>query len=68
MWIDRAGMVQVGLQSAGAIPGAVCCRQGGTEPTVTYANLVLGRIGTGNPIGRVAGWKFDLKGAEASIA
>ena len=35
---------------------------------MTDANLVLGRIGPANPIGREAGWEFDRKGAEAAIA
>ncbi len=67
VWIDRAGILQVGPQSAGAAPGPVCYGQGGAEPTVTDANLVLGRIGAANPIGREAGWEFDRAGAEAAI-
>jgi len=43
-WIDNAGAVHVGPQSAGADPGPVCYRRGGTEPTVTDADLVLGYI------------------------
>jgi N-methylhydantoinase A len=43
-WIDQDGRMKVGPQSAGASPGPVCYRTGGTEPTVTDANLVLGRI------------------------
>ena len=65
--VDRAGIIQIGPQSAGAVPGPVCYRQGGTEPTVTDANLVLGRIGKENPIGRPEGWEFDLRGAEVAI-
>jgi N-methylhydantoinase A len=42
--IDAAGMLQVGPQSAGAIPGPICFGKGGTEPTITDANLVLGRL------------------------
>lgn len=67
VWIDRAGILQVGPQSAGAAPGPVCYGQGGTEPTATDANLVLGRVGAANPIGREAGWEFDRAGAEAAI-
>lgn len=44
VWLDSAGAVHVGPQSAGADPGPVCYRQGGTEPTVTDADLVLGYI------------------------
>jgi len=41
-WIDEAGAMHVGPQSAGADPGPACYRRGGTEPTVTDANLELG--------------------------
>lgn len=41
-WIDSAGVLKVGPQSAGALPGPACYGLGGTEPTVTDANLVLG--------------------------
>ena len=44
VWLDSAGAVHVGPQSAGADPGPVCYRRGGTEPTVTDADLVLGYI------------------------
>ena len=43
-WIDPGGSLRVGPQSAGAKPGPVCYRLGGEEPTVTDANLVLGRL------------------------
>ena len=43
-WIDKGGMLRVGPQSAGASPGPACYGTGGTEATVTDANLVLGRI------------------------
>ena len=43
-WIDKGGLVRVGPRSAGADPGPACYRRGGTEPTVTDANIVLGRI------------------------
>jgi len=42
--VDRAGMLLVGPESAGASPGPACYAQGGTQATVTDANLVLGRI------------------------
>ena len=41
-YIDRGGILQVGPRSAGAVPGPVCFGRGGTEPTVTDANVVLG--------------------------
>ncbi len=43
-WLTAAGNLNVGPRSAGAVPGPVCYGMGGTEPTVTDANLVLGRI------------------------
>jgi N-methylhydantoinase A len=43
-WIDSGGLLRVGPQSAGAEPGPACYRQGGTEPTVTDAAVVLGYI------------------------
>jgi N-methylhydantoinase A len=43
-WIDPAGGLKVGPQSAGAAPGPACYGKGGTEPTVTDANLISGRI------------------------
>ncbi|VAW97900.1 N-methylhydantoinase A [hydrothermal vent metagenome] len=42
--VDAGGMLQVGPESAGATPGPACYGQGGTEPTVTDANLLLGRL------------------------
>ena len=43
-WLTAAGNLNVGPRSAGAAPGPVCYGQGGAEPTVTDANLLLGRI------------------------
>ena len=43
-WVDPGGILRVGPQSAGADPGPVCYGQGGMQPTVTDANLVLGRL------------------------
>ena len=43
-WIDEVGALKVGPRSASADPGPVCYSRGGTEPTVTDANVVLGRI------------------------
>lgn len=43
-WFERDGLLKVGPISAGAVPGPACYGQGGTEPTVTDANLVLGRL------------------------
>ncbi len=53
-WIDDGGSLRVGPQSAGADPGPACYGRGGAKPTLTDANLVLGRI---DP---TLGGKFDL--------
>jgi N-methylhydantoinase A len=43
-WIDRGGMLRVGPESAGSVPGPICYGRGGVRPTVTDANLLLGRL------------------------
>jgi N-methylhydantoinase A len=50
-WVDPGGALRVGPRSAGADPGPACYGQGGTAPTVTDANLVLGRIDPGYFLG-----------------
>ncbi|RPH79594.1 MAG: hydantoinase/oxoprolinase family protein, partial [Candidatus Rokuibacteriota bacterium] len=50
-WLDVDGSPQVGPRSAGATPGPAAYGLGGTEPTVTDANVVLGRIGTTRRLG-----------------
>lgn len=45
-WIDEAGALRNGPQSAGSTPGPVCYGRGGEQPTNTDANLLLGRLGT----------------------
>lgn len=53
-YVDEGGMLQVGPRSAGADPGPACYGRGGTEATVTDANLVLGRLlGSANLAGSV---------------
>jgi N-methylhydantoinase A len=42
--LDAAGLLQVGPESAGAVPGPICYGRGGRQPTITDANLVLGRL------------------------
>ncbi|MGZ5854498.1 MAG: hydantoinase/oxoprolinase family protein, partial [Xanthobacteraceae bacterium] len=49
--VDRTGMLQVGPESAGSIPGPVCYNQGNQRPTLTDAHVVLGRIDSEAPIG-----------------
>jgi len=65
--IDRGGILQVGPRSAGAVPGPVCYGNGGTEPTVTDANVVLGRIKPDDPIGLKGGDALDVEGARAAV-
>ena len=52
VWIDGGGSLQIGPESAGALPGPVCYDKGGTVPTVTDANVLLGYI---NPTHLVGG-------------
>ena len=49
--IDSTGLLEIGPESAGSDPGPACYGLGNSRPTVTDANLVLGRIDAGNPIG-----------------
>jgi N-methylhydantoinase A len=64
-WIGRDGLMKVGPQSAGAVPGPACYRRGGTAPTVTDANLILGALGTKSVLGgRMA---LDRRLAEQAI-
>ena len=64
-WLDPGGMLKVGPQSAGAEPGPVCYSRGGTEPTVTDANLVLGRLNINSRLGGEV--VFDVAAANAAI-
>ena len=64
-WIDSGGALRVGPQSAGAEPGPACYSRGGTQPTVTDAQLVLGRLDPNSPLGDIP--KLDLQAAKAAI-
>jgi N-methylhydantoinase A len=66
LWIDAGGALQVGPMSAGAVPGPVCYDQGGSEPTVTDANVVLGYIHPGQLVGGAL--KLNAEKARAIIA
>lgn len=61
-WIDGAGSLKVGPQSAGALPGPVAYGQGGTEPTTTDANLITGRLSPEN-----FDYEVDLDKVKAAI-
>ena len=64
-WIDKGGMLRVGPQSAGASPGPACYKMGGTEATVTDANVALGRISPANFLG--GAMKLDAVAAKTAI-
>lgn len=64
-WIDSGGALRVGPRSAGADPGPACYGRGGTEPTVTDANLVLGRIGPDTKLG--GRLSLDVEAAHSAI-
>jgi N-methylhydantoinase A len=64
-WITREGHLKVGPRSAGAEPGPMCYPNGGSEPTITDANLVLGRI---PPALIGGGIRLDVARARAGIA
>ncbi|MFN8159494.1 MAG: hydantoinase/oxoprolinase family protein [Solirubrobacterales bacterium] len=65
-WRDPGGALRVGPRSAGADPGPACYGRGGTEPTVTDANLLLGYLADGSEL--AGGVCLDRAAAEASLA
>lgn len=64
-WLDSGGGLRVGPHSAGAVPGPVSYQRGGTEPTVTDAHVVLGRLGN-----ELLGGEFllDVQAARTAMA
>jgi N-methylhydantoinase A len=64
-WLDDVGALKVGPQSAGADPGPICYRGGGVEPTITDANVVLGRLDPDNFLG--GQMKLDAGAARRGI-
>src|SRR5215471_11628311 len=64
-WRDDVGALKVGPQSAGADPGPICYRGGGSEPTITDANVALGRLDPDHFLG--GQMKLDAEGARAGI-
>jgi N-methylhydantoinase A len=64
--VDAGGLLQVGPESAGSDPGPVCYGLGNDRPTVTDANVVLGRINAERPIGGRLD-RLDVAAAEAAI-
>jgi N-methylhydantoinase A len=65
-WRDPGGALRVGPRSAGAVPGPACYGRGGEEPTVTDANLLLGRLGTEAPL--AGGVVLDRAAARHAVA
>ena len=61
-WADADGTIEVGPRSAGAVPGPACYGHGGTEPTISDANLLLGRLPTARPL--AGGLMLDKERAE----
>jgi N-methylhydantoinase A len=68
--IDDIGALKVGPQSSGAEPGPICYSRGGTEPTITDANVILGRIGAHDFLGGEMALDRDAatKGMEIRVA
>jgi N-methylhydantoinase A len=64
-YVDKGGAFRVGPQSAGAVPGPAAYGKGGTQPTVTDANLVLGRLEPGDFLGGEMG--LDAAASDAVI-
>lgn len=64
-WVDRGGLLQIGPESAGGVPGPACYGNGNDRPTVTDANVVLGRINADRPIGGRPG--LDVAAARRAI-
>lgn len=65
-WVDNGGLLNIGPQSAGSNPGPVAYGRGNDRPTVTDANIVLGRIDAANPIGGVLD-RLDVESARRAI-
>ncbi len=65
-WIDEVGALKVGPRSAGSAPGPICYGLGGTQPTITDANVVLGRLGAEEFLG--GEMRLDAAAAEQGIA
>jgi N-methylhydantoinase A len=64
-WCDAGGALRVGPRSAGADPGPACYGRGGSEPTVTDANLLLGYLSAEAPLG--GGVTLDREAAEGAL-
>ena len=65
--VDASGMLQVGPESAGSQPGPACYGRGNTRPTVTDANVLLGRIAADRPLGGGLLQALDARASEQAI-
>ena len=65
--VDRGGLLQVGPESAGSVPGPVCYGAGNTRPTLTDAQVALGRINAQRPLGGELK-SLDVEAARRAIA
>ena len=65
-WVDKGGLLNIGPESAGSHPGPVAYGLGNDRPTVTDANVVLGRIDPDNPIGGKLE-RLDVEAAKRAI-
>ncbi len=65
--VDRGGLLQVGPESAGSVPGPACYGAGNTRPTLTDAQVVLGRINAARPLGGELK-SLDVEAAKRAIA
>jgi N-methylhydantoinase A len=66
--VDAGGALRVGPQSAGADPGPVCYRRGGSQPTVTDANLTLGRLDPAHFLGGEGDVSLDRDAAHSALS
>jgi N-methylhydantoinase A len=66
-WVDRGGLLQIGPESAGSVPGPACYGQANDRPTLTDAHVVLGRINAERPIGGKLD-RLDVEAAKRAVA
>jgi N-methylhydantoinase A len=65
--VDRGGLLQIGPESAGSVPGPACYGAGNTRPTLTDAQVVLGRINAARPLGGDLK-SLDIEAAQRAIS
>jgi N-methylhydantoinase A len=65
IWAGRDRTLQIGPQSAGAMPGPACYGRGGERPTISDANLILGRLASDRPL--AGGLRLDMAAAERAF-